>query len=162
LAEFGAVAAEADDIAVAKDYWARARQHALLVGDAGAAALASGALAEIFEQEGNYARADEALREALAQEQPPAGRAALLTQRIRTLLKQGKAHQVGKVFARLREVTEAHGLNEEAVNAHMLLGDHEWDAGTLRTEALKAFTAALAPAAALGLEVMVQVGMHTV
>jgi hypothetical protein len=44
----------------------------------------------------------------------------------------------------------------------MLLGDHQWDTGKSRTEAVKAYTAALIPASELGLEVMVQVGMHAV
>jgi hypothetical protein len=44
----------------------------------------------------------------------------------------------------------------------MLLGDHNWDTGKSRTEAVKAYTAALIPAAEVGLEVMVRTGMHTV
>jgi tetratricopeptide (TPR) repeat protein len=162
LVEMGAAAAEARDLEAAKDCYTRAREHALLVDDEADAVLASGALAEILEREGDYSRADDLLREALTHEQPPEEEASLLAQRLRVLLKAGKAQQAGKVFARLREVTESHGLKEHAVDAHMLLGDHEWDTGKSRTEALKAYTVALGLAPELGLEVMVRVGMHTV
>jgi tetratricopeptide (TPR) repeat protein len=79
LAHLGATAVEAGDVPAAKDAYLRARQHALLVGDTSEAAHASGALADLFEQEADYAQADEALREALTREQPPEQRAALQT-----------------------------------------------------------------------------------
>jgi tetratricopeptide (TPR) repeat protein len=162
LAHLGATLAEAGDVAAAKDAYQRARQHALLVGDAAEAALAAGALANLFEQEADYIKADEVLREALARKPPPEQRAALLNQRLGVLLKAGKAQQAGKVFATIQRLTETDGLKAEAVDAHMLLGDHYWDTGKSRTEAVKAYTAALIPAAEVGLEVMVRTGIYTV
>ena len=53
-------------------------------------------------------------------------------------------------------------MKEDLVDLHMLIGDHEWDHGKSKAEAMKAYTAALFPAGELGLEVMIQTGMHSV
>jgi hypothetical protein len=126
------------------------------------AALAAGALADLFEKEADYARSDAQLRDALTRERPPEQRAALLNQRLRVLLKAGTAQQAGRVFATIQELTEAEGLKAVAVDAHMFLGDHQWDTGKSRTEAVKTYTAALAPAAELGIDVVIRPGMHAV
>jgi tetratricopeptide (TPR) repeat protein len=162
LAHLGEIAAEASEHAVAKDAYVRARRYAIAVGAVPEAAAASIALSDLFVQEEDYARADEVLKDALTGEPPPEQQAALLTRRLGVLLKSGKAQQAGKVFARLQSLTKQAGLHEEAVDVHMLLGDHEWDRGKSHIEALKAYTAALMPAAELGVDVMVRTGMHTI
>lgn len=162
LAELASVAAEIGELPAAKDYWTRARQHAVLVGDAAGAAQAYAGLAAILEQEGDFTHADQALQEALNHQHPPEEEALLLKRRLGVLLKDGNPQKAGKVFARLRALTEEHGLHEEAIDAHMLVGDHEWESGKSHTEAVKAYTAALAKSFELGLEIIVQVGVHTV
>jgi tetratricopeptide (TPR) repeat protein len=162
LAHLGATATEAGDVTGAKDAYRRACQHAHSVGHTAEAALALGALANLFEQEADYVQADEALREAITWKQPPEQQAVLLNQRLALLLKAGKAQQAGKVFAAFQRLADTNGLSEEAVDAHMILGDHYWDTGKSRTDGFKAYTAALIPAAKVGLKVTIRAGMHTV
>jgi tetratricopeptide (TPR) repeat protein len=126
LAELASAAVEVGDLSAAKDYWDRARQHAVLVGATPMTALASRAVAEILEEEGDFTNADCALQEALATHHDPDEEATLLHQRLRVLLKLGNARKAGKVFSRLCKVTDDHALLEIAVDARMLVGDHEW------------------------------------
>jgi tetratricopeptide (TPR) repeat protein len=162
LAELASAAAEAGELSVAKDSWNRARQHAALIGDVAGAAKACAGLAEILEQEGDFTHADQALVEALTHEHTPEDEALLLKQRLGLLLKSDNPQKAGKVYARLRALTEEHGLREEAIDAHMLIGDHEWATRKSYAEAVKAYTAALAKSFELGLGIMVRVGSHIV
>ena len=138
-----------------------ARQHAALVGDAPGIALASAGLAAVLEQEGDFTRADEAIEEALNQSHGPEQQALLLKQRLGLLLRAGHAQKAGRVFSRLRVLTEEHGLREQFIDAHMLIGDHDWATAKSRVQAARAYIAALAKSFELGLEVVVRVGAHT-
>jgi hypothetical protein len=160
LANLGTMAAETGNVAAAKDAYDRARAHALLLGDAAEVALASAALASLFEQEADYVRADAALGKALALEQPAQQRAELLIQRLGVLLKAGKERQATKVFSAIQRLTNTENLRADAVDAHMLVGDHYWDTGKSKIEAMKAYTAAFVQAVRIDLSLAVRTGMH--
>ena len=160
LAELASAAVEVGDLPAAKDCWRRARQHAVLVGATPMAPQASRAVAEILEEEGDFTNADRALQEALADRHDPEEEVSLLHQRLRVLLNLRNAEKAGRVFSRLCKLSDDHELRENAVDAHMLIGDHEWSIGRRYTQAVKHYTVALAKALELGLEEMVQVGAH--
>ena len=106
------------------------------------------------------AGADDLLKKSLATEISNGPKVALLRQRLGMLLRAGDNRRAGSVFRQIQDISGEAGLNAELVDAHMLLGDHEWDHGKSRTEAMKAYIAALVPASAIGIEVMIQTGTH--
>jgi tetratricopeptide (TPR) repeat protein len=153
-------AAENGNKSKAKDAFLAALQTAEAVNDAESAASASGGLAELLAEDGDWDGADDLLKKALKTGLTNERKAKLLAQRLRLLLTAGRNRQAGSVFRQIQDVTSAAGLSKESVDVHMMLGDHEWDHGKSKTDAMKAYIAALSPASALGIEVMIQTGAH--
>jgi tetratricopeptide (TPR) repeat protein len=152
--------AEIGNKARAKDAFVAALRAADAVNDNESAASAAGSLAELLEEEADWDGADDLLKKVLATEVSNKHKAALLIQRLSLLLRAGRKRQAGSVFRQIQDLTSAAGLNEESVDAHMMLGDHEWEYGKSKTKAMNAYIAAFIPASAIGIGVMIQTGMH--
>lgn len=160
FAAFAVSAAETGNTTKAKEAFHEALRVAEAAGDVEAAASASGGLAQLLEAEGNEDDADDLLKQALATNLCDDQKASLLAQRLRLTLKAGRSRQAGVLFRQIQDLTNSAGLHEKAVDAYVLLGDHEWDHGNSKTEAMKAYIAALVSASAIGFDVMIQTGMH--
>ena len=160
---YSALAASAagnDNKAKAKDAFRAALQAAQAINDVESAASASGGLAELLEEDGDWHGADELLKKALSTGIANKQRAILLIQRLHLLLSVGRNREAGSVFRQIRKVSGSLGVSKESVDALMLLGDHEWEHGKSKTEAMKAYIAAILRASAIGVEVMIQTGAY--
>jgi len=128
----------------ARTCWEAALPHAQRAGDVDAVAHTSGALAEIYEGEGQLDRADEALQRAIMHEAQPDLRATLLVQRVSVLTKVRKWKAANEVFATAVDLCLKHELYDSFVDAHLMAGDANWNEGRSQLGAMKFYVAALA------------------
>lgn len=162
LSALATSAAETGNVENAKAAFDGAIHAAKAVKDWESAASASAGLADLLDAEGDRDGADALLKAALSGDISNGQKASLLTQRLGLLLRAGQTRKASAVFRQIEELVGAAGLHEEAVNAHMLLGDHEWEHGKSRLEAMKAYIAAIVPASSISIEVMIQTGSHAI
>jgi tetratricopeptide (TPR) repeat protein len=158
----GAAAEEASNFATAIAAYEAAFTGARAAGAAVEAAQAATSLAECHLNAGNYDQAGDVLHRALSAETVTKRKVPLLTVRLKLLLQTGPRSQASRVFGQATRLAKAEGMKEELVDLYMLIGDHDWDHGKSKTNAMKAYTGALLPAGELGVEVMIETGMHSV
>lgn len=147
-----------DAVAAYESAWTVARA----AGSDSGAALAAATLAESLLRSGEHGRAQKVIDEALAEAKTTSQKVPLLTARVRLLLGTGQRPQAGREFGRATRLAQAESMNADLVDLHMLLGDYDWQHGKSKTEAAKAYIAALIPANAIGVEVMFQTGAHMI
>jgi tetratricopeptide (TPR) repeat protein len=156
----GATAADANDGEVAEHAFVESMQTTLPASTRIGSADAASALAAVYQKSGTYAKSDTVLKQALRKPLPANTRASLLIQRLGMLLKARRNRPASRVFKQIQELCRSEDLKKELADAHMLIGDHEWDHGMSKEGAMKAYIAALVPAGEIGLEVMVKTGAH--
>src|SRR5262249_34650725 len=144
----------AGQFAEAKEAFVAATRAADGIGDVESAAWASSGLADLLEAEGNWRSANDLLKKTLATEVETEQRASLLAQQVRVLVRAGSNRQASPVFRQLQEVANNAGLYRELIDAYMFLGDHEWEHGKSRANAMKAYVGALLPATEIGIELV--------
>jgi tetratricopeptide (TPR) repeat protein len=157
-----AAATEAGESSVAIAAYEAAGGAARAAGAMEEAVQGAAALAECLAEAGQFARAGDVIATTLSSETAGRRKVPLLTARLKLLLRTGKRPQAGRVFTQATRLAEAEGMKEELVDLHMVLGDHDWQGGKSKLEALKAYTAALPPACNISFEVMIQTGAHVV
>ena len=158
----GGAAEEAGEAGASADAYEAAWNAARAAGNEAGAAHAAATLAENLLRSREHDRAGKVISEALRAAKTARQKVPLLAARVRHLLQTNQRPQAGREFGHVTGLARVESMNADLVDLHMLLGDFDWEHGKSKVEGTKAYIAALIPASAVGLDVMLETGAHVV